>query len=127
MDRKTYRRCRALIGASLALLAGFFVNTGNYVGLIVALTVALTVHYLCKRRVTEIIQDERYEKIEERAAKISLWFGILGMAIGGPLLVTLSNAGYFELRGFGRALSGAGLILLIIYLLLFWFYRKYPR
>lgn len=127
MDRKTYRICRGVNGALIALALGFFVPNGNYLGVAVAFTIGLAVSHLCRRRVTEVVEDERVRKVEGEAAKKTLVFGLIGMAIGGVLLVTLSNGGYFELREVGLTLIYSDCVLVIIFIGLSWLYRKHIR
>lgn len=127
MERKTYRICRGANGALIALALGFLVPSGNYLGVAVVLTIGLAVSHLCKRGVTEVVEDERVEKVEGEAAKRTLVFGLIGMAIAGVLLVTLSNGGYFELREVGLTLSYSVCVLMLVFIGLSWFYRKHLR
>lgn len=124
MDEKDYKRCQALIGGSLGAVLGISIAIGNYVVPVIAIAIGLGLSHLCRRRVTKVIEDERIHRIAGKAARRTLQVGLLGMAILGVFLLTLSNAGYFELIEVGLTLSFSVCALLIISMAFYGYYSK---
>lgn len=124
MDEKEYKRCQVLIGISLGAVLGISIAFGNYVVPVIAIIFGLGLSQLCRRKVTEVIEDERIHRIGGKAARRTLEVGLLGMAILGIFLLTLSNAGYFELMEVGLTLSFSVCALLIISMVFYSYYSK---
>ena len=72
MDRRRFTYYQVAIGAFVGALIGWSVVTGNVLLSVVAMVVGRTADYLCKKRVTGVVEDEMILRISERASRRSL-------------------------------------------------------
>ena len=124
MDRRKYTYYQAVIGAFVGALIGWSVVTGNVVLSVIAIVVGMTANHLCRRRVTEVMEDEMILRISERASRRSLQAFIAVAGVTGALLVTLRSVEYVELVQAGYALAFSACALLILYLIFYWYYSR---
>ncbi len=87
MDRKTYTICGIIIVMCLGAVIGWSVEVGNPILLIPAFIMSISLLYLCKGRVKEVIEDERTYKISERASKKTLEIFMTVTAITSGILI----------------------------------------
>jgi len=118
MDRKGFTLCGIVITAALGALVAWSINAGNPVLPVVGLTVAVLLLYLCKKRVTEVVEDERIYRIGGKAAKAALNVFAIGAVYLGLVLIILEGR-YSQA---GTALVHAGCTLLILYVAFYGYY-----
>lgn len=123
MDRKTYTICGIIIVMCLGAVIGWSVEVGNPILLIPAFVMSISLLYLCKGRVKEVIEDERTYRISERASKKTLEIFITVTAITSGILIA-SRDRYPELKNLGFTLAYLTCGLLIMYLLFYGYYAK---
>jgi len=126
MNRTQFARCGSLIGGAIGAAVGFGVATGNYLLIIVAVVLGVVAEYVCKRCVSEIVEDELVYRLSERAALRAFQAFALTAGLGGALLVAFGNQlpGLGQLRPVGMTLAFSACSLLLLYLV---FYSYYAR
>jgi len=102
---------------------------GSPLPFVAGLFLGIAVIYLARLYVEEIIEDERVQKIREKTAFSTLqisWIALLAFSLwmiiegsGGRLNPELRRLGIF---GIGLLLVNAGMV--IVFILLFFYYRK---
>jgi uncharacterized membrane protein len=105
------------------MISNFALSIGNPL-LIVSLFVASVVAiYLCKRRLSEVVEDERIYQVSQKASWATYQIVVLIFAIGGLVLITLRNTHpvYTDL-GIFVAHSACGII--VLYSLLYMYYNR---
>lgn len=124
MNRKEFRRCGMVIGAFVGALVGVSVAAGNAVLPIVALIVGLTFEYLCRRRVTEVIEDERILRISEKASRSTFQVFVITIGVIGAVLTALRKTEYAQFTQAGSTLAFSACALLILYLIFYGYYSR---
>ncbi len=113
MDTRTYWICTLIVTIIVVGLESWAVRTGNpYLAVITLLWAVGTLH-ICRKRVHEVIEDERNVRINEKAAMKALEVFVIGGVIAGVVLYTMSNQeSDFTLAGFTLGIAVTGLLLL---------------
>jgi len=124
MDRRRFTYYQAAIGVFVGALIGWSVVAGNVLLSVVAIVVGMTADYLCKKRVTEVVEDEMILRISERASRRSLQVFITIAGVAGALLVALKSVKYVQLVQAGYALAFSACVLLILYLTFYGYYSR---
>ena len=126
MNKERLRFLRMLIVVVVGALIGWSVAIGNAIIPIPVVLCGLVLLYLLRKRVKEVIDDERMHKINEKASKVTLQiFGII-TALLGAILIALSQGGLTDYRQAGFTLAYSACFLLLVHLLLYSYYtRKY--
>jgi len=123
MDRKTYAICGVIIVMCLGAVTGWTMEVGNPILLIIAFITGISLLYLCKSRVKEVIEDERTCRISERASKKTLEIFMIVTAITSAILIA-SKDRYPELKNLGFTLAYLICGLLTMYLFFYGYYAK---
>ncbi|MDI6884870.1 MAG: DUF2178 domain-containing protein [archaeon] len=124
MNSKQFRLCGIIIAVALGALIGWSISVGNAILPVAAFIVGAALLYVCKSRVTEVLEDERVYKISEKASYIVLRVFVLSSALIGTVLIALSKNGFAEFSLVGITLAGSACALLVLHLV---FYRYYTR
>ena len=126
MSKERLRFFRMLIVVVVGALIGWSVAIGNAIIPIPVVFCGLVLLYLLRKRVKEVIDDERMHKINEKASKVTLQiFGII-TALLGAILIALSQGGLTDFRQAGFTLAYSACFLLLVHLILHSYYtRKY--
>lgn len=124
MDEKKFRRCAMIVGAFVGASVGWSVATGNAVLVIIAVIIGLTFEHLCRRRVTDVIEDERIYRISEKASRRTFQVFIVIFGVIGAVLIALSKSGYGEFRQAGFTLALSVCALIISYLTFYGYYSR---
>lgn len=119
----------ALIVIFEIILFLWALGTGSPLLFVAGLFLGIAVIYLARMYVDEIIEDEWIQKVRERTAFTTLqisWIALLAFSLwmiiegsGGRLNPELRRLGIF---GIGLFLVNAGMV--IVFILLFFYYRK---
>lgn len=113
MDTRTYWVCSLIVTIIVAGLVYWAVKIGNPYLAMITLLWAVGTLYLCRKRVHEVIEDERNVRINERAAMKALEVFVIGGVIAGVVLYTISNSeSDFTQAGFTLGIAVTGLLLL---------------
>jgi len=91
MNIKTYRNWRVAITAIIAAVAAVSVVAGNAYILISSVIIGMIVIIMLRRRVKEVIYDERTYSIAYKAARLTMSIVGIGMAVAGAILLALNR------------------------------------
>ncbi len=123
MNLKTYKLCSIIITIALGIVVGWSITTNNYIIPAIAIILAVLAMQLCKKKLTEVLVDERIHKIANKAAMISMRIFTIAAAVTGIVMVMLRDK-YPELGPVGYTLSYS----VCVFMLLFQaFYTYYSR
>ncbi len=121
MNRKRFAMCGAIITAAIGAIVGYSVYTHNFMLPFIAVTAGILILHLLRRKVDEVIEDERIYRISERASRRTLQVFGMGTALVGTTLICLGR--YSEI---GYTLNMSVCILIILYLIFYGFYSRRP-
>ena len=97
----------------VAVLVFWAVRTSNPWLAVIPLLWAFGTLYFCRNRVSEVIEDERNVRINEKAAMKALEVFVLGSVITGVVLYSLSNQeSDFTQAGLTLGIAATALLLL---------------
>ena len=125
MKRKQFKVISLLTSMIMGVLVGFSVSAGNPTLAVASLFAGMAIMYLSKRRLQDIVEDERVHQISQKASWITLQFIALSFAIGGAVLIAMRNTfpNYEDLGFFMAYVSCA--VLLLYYLFYMYYNREY--
>lgn len=113
MNEKQLRIWRVGVSIVLAIVVGFSMTQGSILLPAVALITAAILMYLLKRRVTDVLVDERIEKIAGQSALKTFRIGAALMALASMILVAGKNMmPEYAQAGYTLAYATCGLLLL---------------
>jgi uncharacterized membrane protein len=124
MEQKTYKKYVIGIGSAVGIVVGYAAVRGNIVLAAVAVVTGMLFLYLCKTRVTGVIEDERAYRISEKASRRTVQIIGVSSAVSGLGMIGLSRAGYMEMEQVGFALAYYATVLLAVYMLFYWYYSN---
>ena len=124
MKRRTFTILGIITIAVLGVIIGESIRSGNALVPVIAMVVAMAFIYLLKKRVDEIIEDERIYKISEKAAYVTFKIFLTLIAILGVVLVALSNSGLYNFEQAGYTLLYSTGAMLLLYMGLYMYYSK---
>jgi len=119
MNRKKFAIYAALVCAMMGAVVGYGVSEGNALLPAIAFIIGIVLIALGKRGVKEVMEDERTERISEKASRRTYQVFVIGAALIGTTLVALNK--HTEV-GYTLAFSACALLLLYII-----FYGYYSR
>jgi len=113
MKTRTYWICSLVVMIVVAVLESWAVSTSNPGLAVITLLWAVGTLYVCRKRVDEIIEDERNVRINEKAAMKALEVFVTGGVIIAVVLITMSNQeSDFTQAGLSLGIAITGLLLL---------------
>jgi len=121
MNRKQFAMCGVIISAIIGAIVGYSVQIHNFVLPLIAVTAGILILHLLRRKVDEVIEDERIYRISDKASRRTLQVFGIGTALVGTTLISLGR--YQEI---GYALNISVCILLILYMIFYAFYSRSP-
>jgi uncharacterized membrane protein len=102
MDTRTYWICSLIVTLIVAGLESWAVQIGNPYLAVITLLWAVGTLYLCRKRVHEVIEDERNVRINKKAAMKALEVFVIGGVIAGVVLYAIFQTLYARLPGVSR-------------------------
>jgi uncharacterized membrane protein len=124
MSYKTFRMWQAIIGAGIGATTGASVAAGVWIIPIPVIFIGLIAVIFLRRKVKEIIADERTYTIVQKASRLTLQIAIMGMAAIGIVLLSVSHGESPALTQTGCALEYAACALMIINTLAYNYYSR---
>ena len=124
MDRRKFKYCQAAIGVFVGGMIGWSVALGDAMLAVYAIIIGLAADYLCRMRVTEVVEDEMILRLSERASRRALQAYLMVGGVAGVLLVAFRNLLYTQLVQIGYALAFSACSLLILYLIFYLYYSR---
>jgi uncharacterized membrane protein len=126
MSFKTYTAIRMVIIIIMAGLIGWAVVNGNALIPVPVIIAALLILLLFRRRVKEVVVDERVYSIAEKASYLAFRIFGIAAAVIGAALIALGWESSSDLYKIGLTLAYAVCGLLVIYYIAHIYYnRKY--
>jgi len=123
MQTRTYWICSLIVMIIVAVLVFWAVKASNPWLAVLTLLWAFGTLYFCRNRVSEVIEDERNVRINEKAAMKALEVFVIGSVITGVVLYSLSNQ-ESDYTQAGLTLGIAVTVLLLLYAI---FQTRYGR
>jgi uncharacterized membrane protein len=126
MSFKTFTRIRIFVLIIMAGLISWAIVSGNALLPIPVVIAAVVIVLLLRKRVKEIVIDERVYSIAEKAAYITFRIFGIAAAVTGATLVALGWESSSDLYKIGLTLAYAVCGLMVIYYIAYIYYnRKY--
>ena len=91
MNYKSFRTWQAIFGGIIGAVTGASISTGNWIIPIITIIISISIMMVLRRRVKEIVADERTYAVAEKAARLTLSVVGIGMAIAGAILLALNR------------------------------------
>jgi len=91
MTARTLRILRVIIASALAIVSGWSVATENFIALVVAIVLAMTLLYFFNRSTKEITQDERTRALYTRASRATIALTVPLASIASVILIALKE------------------------------------
>ena len=108
-----------VVTAAMGAVMGYSASTGNALLVPLAFIAGIALLHLGRRRVTEVIEDERIYRISEKASRRTLQVFGVSIALMGVTLIVLR-----ESMEVGLTLSYSAIALLILYLIFYGYYSR---
>ena len=125
MSAKTYKICTLVIGMALvALIAWSIVTEMPAVIPILGFVVGLLLMRLCRHYTKEVMEDERIQKINEKASSISYRISTILMVGFAIVFIALRHTLPYELEIAGITLSYTACAIMLIHLANYYFYKS---
>lgn len=113
MNMRTYWICSLIVMIIVAILVFWVVKTSNPYLAVITLLWAIGTLYICRKRVHEVIEDERNVRINERAAYKALEVFVIGGVIVAVVFYAMSTPeSDFTLAGLTLGVAVTGLLFL---------------
>ena len=119
MNRKEYALYTAAVAAVMGAIIGYSAATGNVLLLFLGFAAGIVMLYLGRRRVTEVIEDERIYRISEKASRNTIQVFGIAIALFGATLIALRASMQIALT-----LAYSAIALVLLYMV---FYAYYSR
>jgi uncharacterized membrane protein len=121
MKRKQFKIINFLTTMIMAAIIGFSISIGNPAIAVASFIGGIAVIYLSKRRLEDIVEDERIRQVSQKASGITLQFIIISFAVGGTVLVAMKDSypKYTDLGFFMSYVTCAALVLYSIFYMYF--------
>lgn len=119
MDRKKFVVYTALVCAGMGAVVGYGVSVRNALLPAIAFAIGFVLISLGRRRVTEVIEDERVIRISEKASRRVYQVFVTAAALIGVTLLALNR--YIEV---GYTLAFSACALPILYMIFYGYYRR---
>ncbi len=117
MNRKQFALCGAMIAGIIGAIVGYSMNIHNFILPFVAVIGGILALQLIKRRVEDVLEDERTYRISERASRRVLEIFGIGSALTGVTLIALDKH-----QEVGYALAFSACILILLYMIFYAYY-----
>lgn len=126
MTYKNFRAIRVVISFFLAMIMAQAVIFSNYILAVFAIATAVAVIFIARKKVDEVLSDERDLQIAGKAARLSMSiFSVIGAVSTFILLAQRQTNPLYDAVGSTLAYSVCSLLLL--YSAIFIYYGKYEK
>jgi uncharacterized membrane protein len=116
MDKQKFQRCRQVITVLVAILVGWSVVTETIVIIpLIGIAAGMLALYLLKKKVKDVMEDERSHQISEKAARMALAIFVPAVVMVALVLIVLSNSILPGYREAGTVLAYSACALMVAY------------
>jgi uncharacterized membrane protein len=124
MSYKTFRMIQGINGGILGAIMAVSVILGNWIVPIFAVIISLLILTVLRRRVKDIVVDERTYAISEKASRLTLQVISVGMALVGIILLAIYRGENKTLTQVAYTLEYATCALLVVNYIAYYYYRN---
>ena len=125
MDKKKFQRYRLLVTMAVAILVAWSVVAEvSVLTPLIGIGAGMILVYLLKRRVKEVMEDERSHLISEKAARTALAIFAPLLTVVAVVLIILSNSILPDFREAGTLLAYAACVLMVLYHVAHLYYER---
>jgi uncharacterized membrane protein len=124
MSYNTFWKWQAIMGGIIGGVTGAFIGMGNWMVIIITVIICVSIMIILRRRVKEIVADERTHTIAGKAARMTLQIVAIGMAMIGAILLVVSRGESPALTQTGFTLEYTTCALLVINYVAYYYYSK---
>lgn len=124
MSFRTFRMWQAFMGMIIGGVMGASLGMGNWIIPIFTIIIGISIMMVLRRRVKEIVADERNYAIAAKAARLTLQIVTIGMAVVGAILLAVSHGDSAVLTQIGFGLEYATCALLVINYITYYYYNR---
>ncbi len=122
MKRKLFKIINFFTARVMAAVIGFLKSIGNPAIALASFIGGIAVIYLSKRRLEDIVEDERIRQVNQKASGITLQFIIISFAVGGTVLVAMKDT-YPKYTDLGFFMSYAACTSLVLYSIFYMYFN----
>lgn len=116
MDKKKFQMYRQIVTVIVAALVSWSVAAeASVVVPLIAIGAGMLLLYLLKRRVKEVMEDERTYQISEKASRTAVAIFAPMVVVVAVVLIILRNSILPNLKQAGTALAYSGCVLMVLY------------
>jgi len=123
MKKDRFKVISLLIVMGMSVVVSFAVSIGNPVLAIGVVFVGMAAMYLNKKRLEDVLEDERVWKVGQMASRAALHIVALGFALGGAVFIATRNS-YPEYSDLGFFLAYASCGIMVLYTLFYMYYNR---
>jgi len=124
MNRKQFAWCEIIVALALGVIVIWSISVGDLVLPVIAVIVGLGVILLLRRRIEEVMVDERVHLIHEKASAMTVQVFALITVLVGFVLIALSGSGYADFSQSGFTLVYCACALGVLHLIFRHYYRR---
>jgi len=122
MDKETYNRIRAAVAALIAIIIAVSVLRNTWSLALGGVLLGMAVLYTAKKRVDQVLYDERTKIVREKAANATLGLVTVMLAVVGIGLIETSYWGCTANRELGYMMAFLANIILGVNAFFNWYY-----
>jgi uncharacterized membrane protein len=125
MDKKKFQLYRQIVTVVVAALVGWSVAAeASVIVPLIGIGAGMGLLYLLKKRVKEVMEDERTYRISERASRITVGVFAPVAVVAAIVLITLSGNVLPDLKQAGSALAYSACALMVLYHIFHLYYER---
>ena len=122
MNKETYNRIRAAVGAGIGIIMAYSVLKNSWAIATGTVLLGMIILITARRNVDEILYDERTKIVREKAANTTLGIVTVGFAAAGLGLIETSYWGYPANETLGYIFAYLALLIMVINAFFNWYY-----
>ncbi|HII00083.1 TPA: DUF2178 domain-containing protein [Methanosarcinaceae archaeon] len=123
MKKNRFKVISLLIVMGMSVVVSFAVSIGNPVLAIGVVFVGMAAMYLNKKRLEDVLEDERAWKVGQMASRATLHIVALGFALGGAVFIAMRTS-YPEYSDLGFFLAYTSCGIMVLYTLFYMYYNR---
>lgn len=124
MDKETYNRIRAAVAALIGIIMAVSVLRNTWALALGGVLLGMVVLITAKKKVDEVLYDERTKLVREKAANATLGLVTVLLAVVGIGLIETSYWGYTANKELGYMMAFMANIILGVNAFFNWYYKN---